>query len=90
MSLISYVKTATSKRLLISESHGDLNRCTPCRGKLDQYDMYASHTSSRTPGVCFLRAVLICGNLSQGINSIGRTLLLLRKRAPDTTPGRTE
>jgi hypothetical protein len=28
------VKTATNKRLLISESHGDSNRCTPCRGNL--------------------------------------------------------
>jgi hypothetical protein len=25
--------TVTNKRLLISESHGDSNRCTPCRGK---------------------------------------------------------
>jgi hypothetical protein len=31
------VKTATNKRLLISESHGDSNRCTPCRGKPDQH-----------------------------------------------------
>jgi hypothetical protein len=31
MSLISYVKTAMNKRLLISESHCDLNRCTPYR-----------------------------------------------------------
>jgi hypothetical protein len=28
-----YLMTTTNKRLLISESHGDLNRCTPCRGK---------------------------------------------------------
>jgi hypothetical protein len=28
---------ATNKWLLISESHGGLNRCTPCRGKPDQY-----------------------------------------------------
>jgi hypothetical protein len=31
------VKTATNKWLLISESRGDSNRCTPCRGKLDQH-----------------------------------------------------
>jgi hypothetical protein len=31
------VITTTNKRLLISESYGDLNRCTPCRGKPDQY-----------------------------------------------------
>jgi hypothetical protein len=29
--------TATNKRLLISKSHDDSNRCTPCRGKPDQY-----------------------------------------------------
>jgi hypothetical protein len=29
--------TGTNKLLLISESHGDSNRCTPCRGKLDQH-----------------------------------------------------
>jgi hypothetical protein len=34
MTLISYVKTATNKRLLISESRGDSNRCTSYRGSL--------------------------------------------------------
>jgi hypothetical protein len=29
--------TATNKRLLISESRGNSNRCTPCRGNPDQY-----------------------------------------------------
>jgi hypothetical protein len=29
--------TATNKRLLISESRGDSNRCTPCREKPDQH-----------------------------------------------------
>jgi hypothetical protein len=29
--------TATNKRLLISESHGDSNWCTLCRGKSDQH-----------------------------------------------------
>jgi hypothetical protein len=37
---------ATNKRLLISESHGDSNRCTSCRGKPDQHDMYASYGRS--------------------------------------------
>jgi hypothetical protein len=31
------VKTVTNKRLLISESHGDSNRCTPCKEKPDQH-----------------------------------------------------
>jgi hypothetical protein len=37
MRLISFVKTAMNKRLRISESHDDLNRCTPCSGKSDQH-----------------------------------------------------
>jgi hypothetical protein len=53
---------AMNKRLLISESRGDSNRCTPCRGKPDQHDMYASHTSPRTPSVRFLWAVPVSGN----------------------------
>jgi hypothetical protein len=64
--------TATNKRLLISESHGDLNHCTPCRGKPDQHDTYASHTSPRTPSVLFLQVVLVRGNLSRVINRVGR------------------
>jgi hypothetical protein len=35
--VIIYVVTTTNKWLLISESCGDLNRCTPCRGKPDQH-----------------------------------------------------
>jgi hypothetical protein len=57
--------TAMNKRLLISESHGDLNQCTPCRGKPDQHDMYASHVSPRTSDVHFLRAVPVRGNRSR-------------------------
>jgi hypothetical protein len=40
--------------------------------------------------LCFLRAVYVRGNLSQAINNVGRTLLLLRKRGPDTTPSPVE
>jgi hypothetical protein len=36
-SVIIYVMTVTNKRLLISESYGDSNRYTPCRGKPDQH-----------------------------------------------------
>jgi hypothetical protein len=38
--------SVTNKRLLISESHDNSNRCTPCRGKLDQHDTYASYERS--------------------------------------------
>jgi hypothetical protein len=81
---------ATNKQLLISESRGDSNRCTPCRGKLDQHDTYASRIGPRTPRVHFLRSVPVYSNLSQVINNIVRTLPLLRKWAPDTTPSPTE
>jgi hypothetical protein len=59
-----YVMAATNKQLLISESHGDLNRCTPYRGKPDQHATYTFHTSPCTLGVCFLRAVSVRDNLS--------------------------
>jgi hypothetical protein len=60
--------TAINKWLLIFESHGDLNRCTPYRGKSDQHNTYASYASPCTPGVRFLQAVPVCDNLSQVIN----------------------
>jgi hypothetical protein len=56
--------TAINKRLRISESCGDSNRCTPCRGKPDQHATYASHFSPRMPGVRFLWAVPVRDNLS--------------------------
>jgi hypothetical protein len=68
-----------NKRLLISESRGDSNQYTLCRGKLDQYDTYASPVSPRTLSVRFLRAVPVCGNLSRVTDRVGRILLLLRK-----------
>jgi hypothetical protein len=83
MSLISYVKTATKKWLLISEIHGDLNRCTSYSGKPDTHDTYVSCASPRKPRVRFLRAVLVRGNLSLAINIVGQTILVTRKRAPD-------
>jgi hypothetical protein len=76
---------ATNKRLLISESRGDSNRYTPCRGKSDQHDRYTSHASPRTPGVRFLRAVPVRGNLLWVTDRVGRILLLPRKSAPDST-----
>jgi hypothetical protein len=38
------------------------------------------------PLIRYLRTVPVRGNLSLAINSVGQTLLLLRKKAPDTTP----
>jgi hypothetical protein len=62
--------TATNKRLLISESCGDSNQCTPCRGKPDQHTTYASYTSLSTLGVRFLRVVTVRGNLSWVIDRV--------------------
>jgi hypothetical protein len=56
--------TTKNKRLLISESHDNSNRYTPCRGKPDQHATYASHSSPRMPDVCFLQTVPIHDNLS--------------------------
>jgi hypothetical protein len=56
--------TVINKRLLISESRGDSNRSTPCRGKPDQHATYVSYFSLRTPDVRFLRAVPVRDNLS--------------------------
>jgi pectate lyase len=64
------MRTAMNQRLLISNSRGDSNRYPPCKGKLDQHNMYASRASPRMPRVRFLRAVHVHGNLSQAINSV--------------------
>jgi hypothetical protein len=65
--------TATNKRLLISESHDDSNRCTPYRGKPDQHATYASHSSPRMSGVRFLWAVPIRDNLSLAPTKLKQT-----------------
>jgi hypothetical protein len=75
----------TNKRLLISESRGYSNRCTPYKEKPDQHVMYTSHSSPRTPVVRVLWAVPICDNLLWVIDRVGRILLLPRKSAPDST-----
>jgi hypothetical protein len=71
--------TVTNKRLLISESRGDSNRCTPCRGKPDQHTTYAFHASQCT---------LLAGSPRtwQPFTSYRQSWagpLLPRKRAPD-------
>jgi hypothetical protein len=73
MQLISYMKTDTNKRLHISKSHGDSNRCTPCMEKPDQHDTHASHANLRTSGVHFLRVVPIHGNISWVTNRVGQS-----------------
>jgi hypothetical protein len=62
--------TPTNKRLLISESRNDLNRCTPCRGKPGQHETYAFHASPCMPDVRFLRVVSVHGNLSWVIDRV--------------------
>jgi hypothetical protein len=62
--------TVTNKRLVISESRGDSNWCTPCRGKPDQHITYVSHASPSTPRARFLWAVPIRGNLSRVIDKV--------------------
>jgi hypothetical protein len=80
-----YLMAATNKRLLISESHGDSNQCTPCRGKPNQHATYTFHASPCMHDVRFLRAVPIRDNLSWVIDRVGWILLLPRENAPDST-----
>jgi hypothetical protein len=72
------VITATNKRLLISESHGDSNRCTPCSEKSDQHTTYPSHSSPHTSGVRFSRAVPVCDSLSLAPTKLKQTPTLGR------------
>jgi hypothetical protein len=74
--------TTTNKRLLISESPDDSNRCTPYRRIPDQHDTYASHASPHTPGVRFLRAVPVRDNLSRDANSVGQSHCSREKGLP--------
>jgi hypothetical protein len=82
------MKTATNKRLLISESRGDSNQCILYRGKPDQHDMYASHTSPRTPGVRFLWAVPVHGNLPWAADRVGRSHCSREKGLSTQSPAR--
>jgi hypothetical protein len=85
---IIYMMTATNKRLLISESRVDSNRCTSCRGKPDQYNAYAFHASPHTPGVRFLQAVPVRGNISRSLQQRWVEPLLPRKGLPTQSPAR--
>jgi hypothetical protein len=80
--------TVTNKRLPISESRGDSNWCTPYRGKLDQHDTYASHASPCMPGVRFLRAVPVRGNLSWVIDRVGQSHCSREKGLPTQSTAR--
>jgi hypothetical protein len=77
------VITATNKRLLIFESRGDLNWCTPCSGKPDQDATCFSHS------VC-IWSKTICISDGQRIATLCESPTALdrvtapRKRAPET------
>jgi hypothetical protein len=73
---------AMNKWLLISETHGDSNRCTPCRRKSDQHDTYASHANPRMSGVRFLEVVPVHGNLSQVVDRVEQGNCSQEKRLP--------
>jgi hypothetical protein len=71
----------TNKRLLISESHGDSNQCTPNRRKFNQHDTYASHTTPRTLPVDGPRTWQPFMSHQQDWTDA----MLLRKSAPNST-----
>jgi hypothetical protein len=74
--------TATNKRLLISESRGDSNRCTPCRGKPGQRTTYAFHATPHMPSVHFLLAIPVRGNLSWVIDRVEQAHYFWEKGLP--------
>jgi hypothetical protein len=81
ITLISYVLTITNKQLLISESHGDLNRCTLYMGKPDTHDTYAFHVNPHTLSVSGPRTWQPFTLTQQSWTDS----LLPRKSAPDST-----
>jgi hypothetical protein len=74
-----YMMTTINKRLLISESRGDSNRCTPCRGKPDQHATYASHASPRTPSIRFLRAAPYVATFHESSTELSKPTALEKK-----------
>jgi hypothetical protein len=79
---------AMNKWLLISEGHGNSNRCTPYRGKPDQHDTYVSHANPRMPGIRFLRADPILGNLSWVADRVGQSHSSQEKLLPTQSTAR--
>jgi hypothetical protein len=72
---------ATDKWLLISKSHNDSNRCTPCRGNL----IHMARMLLGPVHIRFPRTVPICDNLFMLTQQNWIDSLLLRKIAPDFT-----
>jgi hypothetical protein len=70
--------TTTNKRLLISESRDDLNRCTPCR----ENPTNATRTLPTPVHVRFLRVVPVRGNLSWVVNRVGQSHCFWEKGLP--------
>jgi hypothetical protein len=81
---LSYLHDDCHKKwLLISESRSDLNRCTPCRGKLDKHATRfprSVHVCSRT--ICISRGPHIA-TLHTSSTALDR-VTAPEKKAPDT------
>jgi hypothetical protein len=77
--------TATNKWLLISESQGNSNWCTPV-GETCTHNTYASYADLCMPHVCLLQTVSVRGILSRWPNRVGWTLLLPRKKGSRHNP----
>jgi hypothetical protein len=82
MSLISYMKTATNKRLLISESRGDTNRCTLCRGKSDQRASHFSRSVRVWPSTIRISYCPCIVTFHEVINSDGQSHYSWEKGLP--------
>jgi hypothetical protein len=79
-----YMFTATNKQLLISESRGDLNRCTPCKGKIRPIRHTLFTLSPHMPIDHTYLIWFTYSNLSRSHQQSWAGPLLLSKRALDT------
>jgi hypothetical protein len=83
-SVIIYMMTITNKRLLISETHDNSNRYSPCKGKPDQQ---ATHFP-RSVRVWCKTIHISCGphiaTLRETPTDLDRSHCSQEKRAPDT------
>jgi hypothetical protein len=84
--LINYLMATTRQAVTHIQSHGDSNRCIPCRGKPDTHDMYAFLASPCMSLIRFLRAVPVRDNLSWVINNVGQSHCSRENGTPDYIP----
>jgi hypothetical protein len=78
--LINYLMTVTRQAVTHIRELRWFKLIYTMQGKFDTHNMYAFNASPCTSLICFLQAVLVRGNLSRVINSIGQSHCSQEKR----------